>query len=180
MSLKDALTEHANVLRSKTGVSDSLSISDMTRLLGDLSWGKENLITGTSDTYTYVSKPGWAVSNLSGRVKVTNSMISKNYTYAAMVKNGTDSKLRLSAYCLNGTTQLNTNLGSDIINPGEEKRIHITFPVISGTDSLRLNVEATDYIPKTISYYYKDECLYEGTEPGIWAPNPSDLTGGQN
>ena len=51
MSLKDALTEHANVLRSKTGVSDTLSISDMTRLLGDLSWNKKNLLKGTSDEY---------------------------------------------------------------------------------------------------------------------------------
>ena len=24
----------------------------------------------------------------------------------------------------------------------------------------------------------KNERLYEGTEPGIWTPNPSDLTGG--
>lgn len=178
MSLKDALTKHANVIRSKTGVSDSLSISDMTRLLGDLSWGKENLLTGTSDTYAYINAPMWAGSSMFGRVKVTNSMIGKDYTYAVMVKNGYDNKLRVVAYCLKNGQKLTVNLGTDIANLGEEKRIYVTFPVVSGADSLRVNVEAINGNANTVSYRYKDECVYEGTEPGIWTPNPSDLTGG--
>lgn len=178
MSLKDTLTEHANVIRSKTGVSNSLSISDMTRLLGDLSWGKENLLTGTSDTYAYINAPTWAGSNLYGRIKVTNSMIGKNYTYAVMVKNGYDNKLRAVAYCLKNGQKLTVKLGKDIVNLGEEKRIYVTFPVVSGADSLRVNVEAINGNASTVSYYYKDESVYEGTEPGIWTPNPSDLTGG--
>ena len=179
MSLKDALTEHANVLRSKTGVSDTLSISDMTRLLGDLSWGKENLLTGTSDTYSYISNSGWAPSNRYGRIKVTNSMIGKNYTYAVIVKNDYGNKLRAVAYCINnGWQKLSVNLGKDIVNLGEEKRIYITFPVVSGAEYLRVNIEAINDNSNTVSYHYKDESVYEGTEPGIWTPNPSDLTGG--
>lgn len=179
MSLKDALTEHANVLRSKTGVSDTLSISDMTRLLGDLSWGKENLLIGTSDTYSYISDLGWAPSNLYGRIKVTNSMIGKNYTYAVMVKNDYgNKKLRAVAYCMKNGRKLTVNLGKDYANLGEEKRIYVTFPVVSDADSLRVNVEAINGNPNTVSYHYKDESVYEGTEPGIWTPNPPDLTGG--
>lgn len=180
MSLKDTLTELANVIRSKTGVSDTLSISDMTRLLGDLSWGKENLLTGTSDTYSHISDSGWSVSNTYSRIKVTNSMIGKNYTYAVMVKNGYDNRLRAVAYCMKNGQKLTVNPGKDIVNLGEEKRTYITFPVVSDADSLRVNVEAINDNVDTVSYYYKDESVYEGTEPGIWTPNPSDLTGGQN
>lgn len=178
MSLKDALTEHANVLRSKTGVSDTLSISDMTRLLGDLSWGKENLLTGTSDTYSHISDSGWSPNNMYGRVKVANSMIGKNYTYAVMVKNDYGNKLRIVAYCLKNGQKLTVNLGKDIANLGDEKQIYVTFPVASDADSLQVNVEAINGNANTVSYSYKDESVYEGTEPGIWTPNPSDLTGG--
>ena len=39
MSISDVLTKHADTFRQKTGVTNKLSISEMTNLMDSLKWG---------------------------------------------------------------------------------------------------------------------------------------------
>lgn len=190
MSLKDVLTEHANVLRSKTGVSDTLSISDMTRLLGDLSWSKTNLLKGTSDEYITRGNSqttGWLIAtsstNGNGGIPISDSD-STAYTYSATISN-------LGSLPIRGELIFTDDAGYRIndgvndkftkyVNPGEKDvQITVTRNVVPGTKGLLCDIcVLLNGQPNPIQI--KDERIYEGTEPGIWTPNPSDLTGGQN
>lgn len=188
MSLKDALTEHANVLRSKTGVSDTLSISDMTRLLGDLSWNKKNLLKGTSDEYITrgdSQTTGWLIStsstNGNGGIPVSDSN-STAYTYSAMVSNLGSLPVRGELIFV-GEAGYRINDGvndkfTKFVNPGEKDvQITVTRNVLPGTKGLLCDIcVLLNGQPNPIQI--KDERIYEGTEPGIWTPNPSDLMGG--
>lgn len=188
MSLKDALTEPANILRSKTGVSDSLSISDMTRLLGDLSWNKTNLLKGTSNEYITrgdSQTTGWSIltSSTNGNVGIpVSDNDSTAYTYSAMVSNlgslpvmGEIIFVDEAGYRINdGANDKFTKL----VNPGE-KDIHITVTrnLLPGTKKLICDIcVLLNGQPNPIQI--KDERIYAGTEPGIWTPNPADKVEG--
>lgn len=190
MSLKDALTEHANILRSKTGINDSLSISDMTRLLGDLSWNKSNLLKGTSNEYITrgnSKSTGWliATSSTNGNSGISISDSDNTvYTYSATVSN-------LGSLPIRGELVFTDEAGYRIndgandkftkyVNPGEKDiQITVTRNVVPGTKGLLCDICVfLNGQPNPIQI--KNERLYEGTEPGIWTPNPSDLTGGDN
>ena len=188
MSLKDALTEHANILRSKTGVSDTLSISDMTRLLGDLSWGKENLLTGTSDEYITRGNSqttGWllATSSTNGNGGIPISTGDNTaYTYSATVSNLGSLPVRGELIFVDDAGNRINDGDNDkftkFVNPGEKDiQITVTRNVVPGTKELRCDIcVLLNGQPNPVQI--KDERIYEGTEPGIWTPNPSDLTGG--
>lgn len=93
MSLSDVLTAHADIFRKKTGVSSKLTIANMTRLLDDLTWGKENLLKGTNDEYTTRGNSqttGWSIvtssTNGNGGIPISTSD-NTAYTYSATVSN---------------------------------------------------------------------------------------------
>lgn len=186
MSLKDALTEHANVLRSKTGADDKLSIVDMTRLLDDLKWGKENLLKGTSDQYRDLSLQGWGQistsTNGTNLIDISSYPDGTNFTYSLTVSNpaNNDIQLEIGAYGPKTDDRLfDLNAHSSICTRGQENTILSTTIIKKGgilnITSWIIGVSANgNGTPIKI----KDERLYEGTEPGIWTPNPSDLTGG--
>lgn len=181
MSLNYVMTAHADEFRAIAGVTSKMSIPTMTKLLGYMSWDRKNLLKGTSDQYKNVYGTGWAVSSTVKGVLVTDDMIGKSFTYAATIKNGTDKKIRLVTYCLNGDNngnKLKVNLGTDEVDIGEEKDIYLTFTCLPGSTYLRVDVESTDVRNIPVRYSYKNERLYEGTEPGIWTPNPADIVGG--
>lgn len=190
MSLKDALTEHANILRSKTGVSNTLSISDMTRLLGDLSWSKTNLLKGTSNEYITrgdSQTTGWliATSSTNGNsgipISDSNSTV---YTYSAMVSNLGSLPVRGELVFVDDAGYRINDGANDkftkYVNPGEKDiKITVTRNVVPGTKKLLCDIcVLLNGQPNPIQI--KDERIYEGTEPGIWTPNPSDLTGRGN
>lgn len=181
MSLNDVMKAHADAFRSKTGVTSKLSISTMTKLLNNLSWKlQKNLIENSGDSYVNVDLSGWAVSNYLRQIKATNDMIGKNYTYSVTIKNGNDTKVRPVGYCMNGNTKLETNPGTDEVDLNEEKDVSLSFPILKGTAYIRVDVEAVDSTHQQVRYSYKNERLYEGTDPGAWTPNPADIVGGGN
>lgn len=189
MSLSDVLTAHADIFRKKTGVSSKLTIADMTRLLDDLSWGKMNLLKGTNDEYTTRGNSqttGWLIAtsstNGNGGIPISTSD-NTAYTYSATVSN-------LGSLPVRGELIFADDAGNRIndgvqdkftkyINPGEKDvQITVTRNVLPGTKGLLCDIcVLLNGQPNPIQI--KDERIYEGTEPGIWTPNPSDLTGGR-
>ncbi len=184
MSLNDVLTAHANAFRRKTGVLDKLAIADMTRLLDDLSWNKTNLLQGTSDQYTKFSmgdSNGWGVKTTAsaGPKYDISNFLGKTITYSATITNLGKVNVVLEIKVLNNNSFVN-NTFSGVVLPGEEdKPVTVTyqFPASINADKVSISVIAnyggggsSDFIK------VKDERLYEGTEPGIWTPNPADKT----
>ena len=185
MSLKDALTEHANVLRSKTGVSDTLSISDMTRLLDDLSWNKKNLLKGTSDKWKSIPLLGWGqVSSATNNrnFDISNYPVGSYFTYALTIINSdnVDICLEMGFVDKQGIYITGDNVDSRVIErSSDEIHLYTTTKKLS-SDFVGLNawiISKSDN-GNNNPVLVKDERLYEGTEPGIWTPNPSELTGG--
>lgn len=186
MSLKDALIEHANVLRSKTGVSDTLSISDMTRLLGDLSWNKKNLLKGTSDEYRTlgnVAHEDWVTVTTSDNLPLDISDNGyKSVTYSATLCNLSKFNVQGEIIFLDiNNNRLYDNVSNKVtpwIYPGEmDKELSVTRVVPADVKKIQVDFCAFTY-KNPCPIKMKNERLYEGTEPGIWTPNPSDLTGG--
>ncbi|WP_382321850.1 hypothetical protein [Limosilactobacillus reuteri] len=188
MSLNDILMAHADAFRKKTGVSSKLAISDMTRLLDDLSWSKTNLLKGTSDEYTTrgnSQSTGWLIAtsstNGNGGILISTSD-NTPYTYSATVSN-------LGSLPVRGELIFADDAGNRIndgvqdkftkyVNPGEKDiQVTVTRNVTPGTKKLfcdfcvLLNGQSN-------SIQIKNERLYVGTEPGVWTPNPADKVGG--
>lgn len=176
MSLKDTLTEHANVLRSKTGVSDSLSISDMTRLLDDLSWNKNNLLKGTSNEYKEVTSQLFTCSTSTNRSFIGRFHANDILTYSAYISNPTQYKvfLEIVQYDDKGNWLSSTHSKMECL-PNSDLSIYVTDTILP--NAKKVIVDAfTDYI-ESATIKIKDERLYLGTEPGIWTPSPYDLNG---
>lgn len=188
MSLSDVLTAHADIFRKKTGVSSKLTIADMTRLLDDLTWGKENLLKGTNDEYTTRGNSqttGWSIAtsstNGNGGIPISTSD-NTAYTYSATVSN-------LGSLPVRGELIFADDAGNRIndgvqdkftkyVNPGEKDiQVTVTRNTVPGTKKIfcdfcvLLNGQSN---PIQI----KNERLYIGTEPGTWTPNPADKVGG--
>lgn len=183
MSLDDTLTAHADAFRQKTGVTSKLSLTDMTKLLSDLSWNKKNLLKGTSDQYKRLSMPGWGVQSTAtgGPDYAINDFLGKDITYSMIVTNLGHYKVRLEVKITHDGYYIN-NFTSDYVLPGEKDRfITVTYHVPTDTKANRINISIiSDGGMGTDDDYVevKDERLYFGTEPGIWTPNPADKVGG--
>lgn len=190
MSISDMLIQHANILRTKTGITNKLTFADMTRLLDDLSWNKQNLLVGTSDKYLVLTSKGWltlttahggtdGASGKFNKLFTTVDSLAKNYTYAATVTNPSDYPVRLVLYAYTGDYKKVTKLGPSIPAKSRDVKSYITIATIDGNDRIRADVESiTGDITQQITIQIKDERLYPGTEPGIWTPNPADKVGG--
>lgn len=185
MSLKDALTEHANILRTKTGLDITLSIYDMTRLLGDLSWNKKNLLKGTSDEWKSIPLLQWGqVSSATNNrnFDISNYPVGSYFTYALTIinKDNVDICLEMGLVNKQGIDVTGYNTASRVIErSSDEVHLYTTIKKLS-SDFVGLNawIISKSANGNNNPVQVKDERLYEGTEPGIWTPNPSDLTGG--
>ena len=184
MAISDLLTKHANILRTKTGVTSKLTFSDMTRLLDDLSWDKENLLEGTSSNYRTLTGSHQKYFSMSTAkspyVELTNK--SEWYTYALIASNPTTKPFRLEIWQFAGSNPLPYiyAVHSAEIKPGEkDKLLQVGIKVNSSTTMLRAYViTSNSFATTTDSLEVKCERLYAGTEPGIWVPNPADKVGG--
>ena len=169
MSLKDALTEQANVLRSKTGVNDTLSISDMTRLLDDLSWNKVNLLKGTSDQYrvAYASPANHASTASNTKLYNLNNV---TLTYSLTMFNTTSQPvgIEIIQYGDNDRWLLSQH-SSMMCYPNTESFLTVTC-LVSNSNTKYVVVDASINDKSNRYVKIKDERLYEGTEPGIWTP----------
>lgn len=147
MSLSDVLTAHADIFRKKTGVSSKLTIANMTRLLDDLTWGKENLLKGTNDEYTTRGNSqttGWSIvtssTNGNGGIPISTSD-NTAYTYSATVSN-------LGSLPVRGELIFADDAGNRIndgvqdkftkyVNPGEKDiQVTVTRNTVPGTKKI--------------------------------------------
>lgn len=182
MSSSDVLTAHANTFRQKTGVSGKLTIADMTQLLDDLSWNKTNLLKGTSDQYrTLTSENEWLqLTTASNSItSVANYHGGNKFTYAATITNTSTQPVKLEFVNLGQNKEWLQNIQSTAVPAGaKDYQISITVPITTTTYFVRTWVVfqgGKDTPGEKIQV--KDERLYEGTEPGIWTPNPADQAG---
>ena len=193
MPLNDVMEAHADKLRAKTGVANKLSIADMTRLLDDLKWGKENLLRGTSDQYRELSGPVFLCASTASSIytSVANFNEGDWLTYSATVSNSSNRPVKLEVWFFkkeNGSAPMGDNdakpyhasYHSQPVLVGElDKQISLSFQKPKDALSVRTYLifsPAASNVPETIKV--KDERLYAGTEPGVWTPNPADKVGG--
>lgn len=179
MSLNDIMQAHANAFRQKTGVTSKLSVVDMTKLLDDLKWGKENLLKGTSDQYKELKGSGW-LGVTTSITPSTPATLGETFTYTATIKNTYGDKVDLQLWeCNSNNSRLKYLGSSDYVFPGEEKEVTITRTIVSKECKyVESAIWAANQVQQTSSLYVKNERLYVGTEPGVWTPDPADKVGG--
>lgn len=186
MSVSDVLTKHADAFRQKTGVTNKLSIPEMTDLMASLKWGKENLLRGTSDQYRDLSLQSWGQistsTNGTNLIDISSYPDGTNFTYSVTVSNpaNNDIQLEIGAYGPKSDDRLfDLNAHSSICTRGQENTILSTTIIkkggISNITTWIIGVNANgNGTPIKI----KDERLYVGTLPGVWTPNPADKVEG--
>lgn len=180
MSLNDVMTTHADEMRAKTGVTDKLSIVDMTRLLDDLKWDKENLLKGTSDQYQTINSSQSTSNN--HMCLLTDCQAGDKFTYSATITNTASADLVLDVWqCGSDGNFLDPGKYpaesiSEHVVPGEvDKDVSVTIAITNATHYLACQITI---LGKNGMIQVKNERLYKGTEPGIWTPNPTDKVGG--
>ncbi|MFQ9706057.1 MAG: hypothetical protein ACLRX6_03080 [Limosilactobacillus pontis] len=179
MPLSDIMQAHADAFRQKTGVTSKLSVVDMTKLLDDLKWGKENLLKGTSDQYKELKGSGFLGATTATSILVPASL-GETFTYTATIKNTFGDTVDLQLWEHNGNNKRTKYLGSsDCVLPDEEKEVSVTGTIVSKECKyVECAIWAGNHVRQVSSIYVKDERLYIGTEPGVWTPNPTDKVGG--
>lgn len=184
MSLSDILTTHADTFRQKTGVSGKLTIADMTRLLDDLSWNKTNLLRGTSDQWKTLTVSGWlgAFTCSDQFFKFNGTPAGTIFTYSATIKNTLSEPVELQAWPCDGQKERLTDYEfkmSEYLGTGQTKDISVSFPQLSVAVYVQVGIYSqSGTVPQDSTFQVKNERLYEGTEPGIWTPNPADKVEG--
>lgn len=184
MSLSDILTAHADGFRQKTGVSGKLTIADMTRLLDDLSWNKTNLLRGTSDQWKTLTVSGWlgAFTCSDQFFKFNGTPAGTMFTYSATIKNTLSEPVELQVWPCDGQKERLTDYGfqmSEYLGTGQTKDISVSFPQLSVAVYAQVGIYSqSGTVPQDSTFQVKNERLYEGTEPGIWTPNPADKVEG--
>lgn len=190
MSVSDVLTKHADAFRQKTGVTNKLSISEMTNLMDSLKWGQSNLLKGTSDQYREANT---STTDQDAWVQMTTSngnpyhdfpqgiMDNAKYlTYSGTVENMT--KYNVIAELIpidNNHQRLTDGVASGVIYPGQKD---YSFSITSPVPKNCFGFLADCYyygVGNGQSFKMKEERLYIGTLPGIWTPNPADKVGGE-
>lgn len=180
MSILDVLTKHADTFRQKTGVTNKLSIPEMTNLMASLKWGQSNLLKGTSDQYKTITGQGWLGATSSTGINCIPVNVGETYTYAATIKNTFGAVLGLQLWSLD-KNQLRIEYleHSTYIDNGIEKQIVVTATIKNAnTKYLQFGVYSDNTQQNTHSFQVKNERLYLGEAPGIWTPNPADKVGG--
>ncbi|MBD7894532.1 hypothetical protein H9564_02145 [Limosilactobacillus sp. Sa3CUN2] len=189
MSISDVLTKHADAFRQKTGVTNKLSISEMTNLMDSLKWGQSNLLKGTSDQYREANT---STTDHDDWVQMTTSNgnpfhyfpqdimdNAKYFTYSGTVENMTKYTVIAELVPIgNDNRRINNGVRSGRIYPGQKDySFSITCPVPKNCPGFQADCYYYG-VGNGQSFRMKEERLYVGTLPGIWTPNPADKVGG--
>lgn len=178
MSISDILTKHADTFRQKTGVTNKLSISEMTNLMDSLKWGQSNLLKGTSDQYKEVKVDVIYASSASNTDMHRTDLANKQLAYSLTIINttGTDIIAEIVQYGKDGnwiSSKHSSNTSTEI---GQE----CTFTCVDTINPQTANISCHLYMLNAAnkSVKIKNERLYFGALPGVWTPNPADKVGG--
>lgn len=189
MSVSDVLTKHADAFRQKTGVTNKLSISEMTDLMASLKWGQSNLLKGTSDQYREVNtsttdQDAWVtmtMTNGNPYHQFSQDIMdnAKYVTYSGTVENMTKYTIKAELIPIDkDRRRLTDSITSGEIYPGQKDySFSITSPVPKNCSSFQADCYYYG-VGNGQSFRMKEERLYVGTLPGIWTPNPDDKLGG--
>lgn len=184
MSLNEKMTGFANKLREKTGVSNKISIVDMTKLLDNLKWGKENLLKGSNNQFKYIPLSGWGqISSATNNQKLDISKypVGTSFTYSLTVvnKGNNNIALELSLNKADGTRMYQFNSNSQIVGKSNNA-VNLTATIVKQDNAASLNawIIGVDDSGNGSQIGISNERLYVGTEPGTWTPNPADKVGG--
>ena len=189
MSVSDVLTKHADTFRQKTGVTNKLSIPEMTNLMASLKWGQSNLLKGTSDQYreantSTTDQDGWVImttSNGNPYHDFPQGIMdnAKYFTYSGTVENMTKYEIVAELIPIDkDRRRLTEGISSGRIYPGQKDRsFSITSPVPKNCSGFQADCYYYG-VGNGQSFRMKEERLYVGTLPGIWTPNPADKVGG--
>lgn len=178
MPLNEAMKELADGFRSRVGSSSLLSLKDMVGLFDYLKFNRVNLLKGTSDEYRDVEVSGLYASTASNTQMIADELRGKTLTYSLTVEmtNGTDMFIEIVQYDNNGNWL--SSLHSQTIVSSNEAKMTVTKEILPNAHTVSFHAYVDGANGRTIKI--KDERLYEGTEPGVWTPNPSDKVGGGN
>lgn len=189
MSILDVLTKHADTFRQKTGVTNKLSIPEMTDLMASLKWGQSNLLKGTSDQYREVNtsttdQDRWfqlTMSNGSLNHQFSQDIMgnAKYFTYSGTVENMTKYTIKAELIPIDKNNQrLTEGISSGEIYPGQKDySFSLTSPVPKNCSGFVADCYYHG-VGNGQSFRMKEERLYVGTLPGIWTPNPADKVEG--
>lgn len=177
MSISDVLTKHADTFRQKTGVTNKLSIHEMTNLMASLKWGQSNLLKGTSDQYKEVKVDVVYASSASNTDMHITDLANKQLAYSLTIINttGTDIFAEIVQYDKDKNRISSRHSSNTSTEAGQE----CTFSVVDTISPQTANISCHLYIINAAnkSVKIKDERLYVGTLPGVWTPSPYDLDG---
>lgn len=183
MSLIEKTTALADGFRQKTGVTNKLSLTDMTKLMQYLTLGKLNLLKGTSNQYQSTKS---TTSN--GYIDCGNYHSLYWLAYGATIKNTSSKPVKLK-YALAGMpkTPLTQQTGgipiqgysNNTVNPGEEADISVIFQMDGNTWFVLVSVVNADGSALSTDVQVKNERAYQSHDAGIWTPNPADKVGGK-
>lgn len=182
MSLSDVLTAHADAFRQKTGVTNKLSLTDMTKLMQYLTLGKLNLLKGTSNQYQSTKS---TTSN--GYIDCYNYHNNYWLAYGATIKNTSSKPVKLKYILADPAraplTQQEYGIpiqgySNNTVNPGEEADISVIFKMDGNTWFVLVSVVNADGSALSTDVQVKNERAYQSYDAGIWTPNPADKVGG--
>ena len=104
------------------------------------------------------------------------------FTYSATIKNTLSEPVELQAWPCDGQKERLTDYGfkmSEYLGTGQTKDISVSFPQLSVAVYAQVGIYSqSGTVPQDSTFQVKNERLYEGTEPGIWTPNPADKVEG--
>lgn len=182
MNLNDIMTAHADAFRQKTGVTNKLSLTDMTKLMQYLTLGKLNLLKGTSNQYQSTKS---TTSN--GYIDCSNYHNQYLLAYGATIKNTSSKPVKLKYILADPTRAPLTQQTDDIpiqgysnntVNPGEEADISVIFQMDGNTWFVLVSIVNADGSALSTDVQVKNERAYQSYDAGIWTPNPADKVGG--
>ena len=182
MSLNDILTTHADAFRRKTGVTNKLSLTDMTKLMQYLTLGKLNLLKGTSNQYQSTKS---TTSN--GYIDCANYRNQYWLAYGATIKNTSSKPVKLKYVLADPAKAPLTQplyyipiqgYSNDTVNPGEEADISVIFQMDGNTWFVLVSIVNADGSALSTDVQVKNERAYQSHDAGIWTPNPADKVEG--
>ena len=177
MGLNDILTTHADAFRQKTGVTNKLSITDMTDLMASLKWGQSNLLKGTSDQYKEAKVDVIYASSASNTDMHITDLANKQLAYSLTIINttGTDIFAEIVQYDKDKNWISSMHSSNTSTEIGQE----CTFTCVDTINPQTANIDCHLYVTNAAnkSVKIKNERLYVGTLPGVWTPNPADKVG---